>query len=220
MLCVNAELAYVQHLKFHPWPREQGQDVEFRLIYRGPLPAQGAGTGGSRVEEKHAIRRHIHSQMRELWRGHPMLSPYVDEQSSQFADLRPLGSKFERCGYLFLPLVSRQRGIACSLDILFLRRDNPGNLIASGGDVDNRVKVLFDALRMPHEEEVKNSLPQQGERPFFCLLEDDALITDVRITTDRLLMPLEGDEHIYDVHLVVHVKTKIVDDRFASRFWA
>ncbi len=191
--------------------------MEFRLIYRGSLPAQPSDDRKPRSAAKHAIRRQIHTQMRELWRGHPYLSPYADEQSPQFAYL---ASKFERSGYLFLPLVTRERGIACSLDILFLRRDNPGNLIASGGDIDNRVKVLFDALRMPNEVEVKNSLPQQGERPFFCLLEDDALITDVRITTDRLLMPLEDNEHVHDVHLIVHAKTKIVDDRIASRVWA
>ena len=189
--------------------------MEFRLIYRGPLPAQG--TSGSRLEEKHAIRRQIHVQMRELWRGHPYLSPYIDEKSSSFDHL---GSKFEHCGYLFLPLVSKERGIACSLDILFLRRDNPGNLIVSGGDIDNRLKVLFDGLRMPTEQELKNLPPQEGEHPFFCLLEDDALITDVRITTDRLLLPMMEDERIHDVHLVLHAKTKIVDDRFANRFWA
>jgi len=191
--------------------------MEFRLIYRGPLPAQGAGTGGSRVQEKHAIRRQLHVQMREVWHGHPHLNPYVHEDSPNFTHL---GSKFEYSGYLFLPLVSRERGIGCSLDILFLRRDGPGNLIASGGDIDNRMKVLFDALSIPNQEQVKNVLPQQGERPFFCVLEDDALITDVRITTDRLLLPLESDEHVHDVHLILHVKTKIVDDRIASRFWA
>lgn len=189
--------------------------MEFRLVYRGPLPAQGAGTGTSRVPEKHAIRRQIHAQMRELWKQIPVLQPFVENP-----DQSGLATRFEKFGYLFFPLVSKARGIACSLDILFLRRDNPGNLVRSGGDIDNRIKVLFDALRMPeYPEEVPGFPPQNGERPFFCLLEDDDLITDVKITTDRLLQPLENDERIHDVHLVLACKTKIVDHMSASRMW-
>lgn len=194
--------------------------VEFRLIYRGPLPAQGAGSGGSRIADKHSIRRQIHAQMRELWRGHSVLGHLVQGDKVLLQHIDPR-SKFERFGYLFLPLITKARGIACSIEILFLRRDNPGNLVTSGGDIDNRVKVLFDALRIPHyEDEVKGFPPHENEYPFFCLLEDDTLITDVKITTDRLLMPLETDEHIHDVHLVVSCRTKIVDDQIASRWWA
>jgi hypothetical protein len=198
--------------------------MEFRLIYRGALPAQGAGTGGSRIKEKHAIRRQFHSQLRELWHGHPILSDYVQETTNaatgkKVAYLDQIAAKYEKFGYRFLPLVSKKRGIACSLDILFLRRDSPGNLVASGGDIDNRIKVLFDGLRVPGYAEEVPSPPQEGEDPFFTLLEDDDLITDVRITTDRLLTPLESDERIHDVHLVLHAKTKVVDDRIASRMW-
>jgi hypothetical protein len=34
------------------------------------------------------------------------------------------------------------------LNILFLRADIPGKVVQSG-DIDNRLKTLFDALRMP-----------------------------------------------------------------------
>lgn len=209
------QLPNVIHFNYQLWP-EEGALVEFRLIYRGPLPAQGSGTG-SRISEKREIGMRFLPQLRELWKHHPILSEVWLERG---INLEQVGSKFERAGFLFLPLVSKARGIACSLDILFLRRDGPGNLIVTGGDIDNRIKTLFDALRMPHEEELNNIAPADGERPFFCLLEDDALVTDVRVTTDRLLEPLGGDERIHDVHLVVHVKTKIVDDRIASRWWA
>jgi hypothetical protein len=39
------------------------------------------------------------------------------------------------------------------------------------------------------------------EDPFFCLLEDDSLITEVNITTDRLLT--SATSHIHDVLLVI-----------------
>jgi len=112
----------------------------------------------------------------------------------------------QRCGGRFVPLVSKSGGFTCSLEILFLRRDNPGHLIASGGDIDNRIKVLFDGLRMPDTVAELGGLPiDSDENPFFCLLEDDSLITNVTVTTDRLLTPQETpEERIHDVHLVIH----------------
>jgi hypothetical protein len=38
--------------------------------------------------------------------------------------------------------------------------------------------------------------PEPDEGPLFCLLSDDRLITDVSLTTDRLLMPLESNERL------------------------
>lgn len=66
-----------------------------------------------------------------------------------------------------------------------------------------------------YNSEIESFPPDPGENPFFCLLEDDRLITDVAVTTDRLLLPMEQDEQIHDVHLVLHVKTKILDSSLA-----
>jgi len=104
-----------------------------------------------------------------------------------------------------VPIVTKAGGYSCSLRILFLRRDNPGHLIASGGDIDNRLKVLFDGLRMPDTVGELGALPLEAdENPFFCLLEDDSLITSVTVTTDRLLIPQDTGERIHDVYLVIH----------------
>jgi hypothetical protein len=46
----------------------------------------------------------------------------------------------------------------------------------------------------------------EDESPFFCLLEDDSLITSLSVTADRLLMPQTGSGHcIHDVFLVIRV---------------
>jgi hypothetical protein len=59
-------------------------------------------------------------------------------------------------------------------------------------NIDNRLKVLFDALRMPENTgELPHTPPQSGEDPFFCLLQDDKYINEVTVTTDRLLLPME-----------------------------
>jgi hypothetical protein len=112
-----------------------------------------------------------------------------------------------RCsGNRFVPLVTEASGLTCSLNILFLRRDNPGDLVQTGGDIDSRIKVLFDGLRMPVDVKELGGLPiESDENPFFCLLSDDKLVTSISVTTDRLIVPLESDEHIHDVLLIVHV---------------
>jgi hypothetical protein len=198
--------------------------VEFRLLYRGPLSSQqGGGKGGSILKQKHAIRRQLHGQLHELWHTHNFLKLYTrmsdvtqpgDTESRSVQVYDKIANKYKKGGYRFIPLVKDDWGIACAIDILFLRRDDPGGLVKSGGDIDNRIKVLFDGLRIPESDsEVEGMPPEAGEDPFFCLLEDDDLITEVKVTTDRLLVPLKSEEHIHDVHLVLHVKTKILDSR-------
>jgi hypothetical protein len=51
--------------------------------------------------------------------------------------------------------------------------------------------------------------PQEGEDPFFCLLEDDKLITHVSVETDVLLEPTSPQttesELVHDARLVIDV---------------
>lgn len=109
--------------------------------------------------------------------------------------------------YQFVPLVTSKIHLVCRLDVLLLRPGEPGRLVQHGGDLDNRIKTLFDALRVPKAGELPSgdAGPQQGERPhFYCLLEDDARITSFNVESDRLLDPAGPDE----VVLVVRVETK------------
>ncbi len=157
--------------------------MEFHLIYRGSLPAAGQGGGKTRTKEKHEIRKVFHKQLASLWNTQPFLKEHPKKGFS---------GRYERCGYRFLPLISQWFSVSCALDILFLRRDGPGSIIHSGGDIDNRIKVLFDALRIPQTcDEVCGDSPTQEEDPFFCLLEDDKLISKVQVETNWLLTPPE-----------------------------
>lgn len=185
--------------RFQQPPNLEGcRQVEFRLIYEGPLPAE---SNHPRTKEKHRIRKALHPQLREVWRQHDFLWKNVEYWAGQY----------QRCGYRFVPLVSRKQAVYCALDILFLRRDSPGNIVKSGGDIDNRIKVLFDGLRIiESSSQLAGVQPGADEDPFFCLLEDDALITEINITTDRLFTPAPPGD-INDVVLVIHVKTGHID---------
>lgn len=50
-----------------------------------------------------------------------------------------------------------------------------------------------------------NDVPKQGEEIFYCLLEDDKLISKLSITTDRLLYPIDNQS---EVKLFINVKIK------------
>lgn len=213
--------------------------MEFRLFYKGTLPAEkckdtaGPGSGAvGRARDKHRLRKYFHPQLRELWKQDPGLH----EQAESYFRIHvtpankvdypgpgvrqivpvmrgePLAKRYidhiadahVYCGNRFVPLVSESGGFTCSLDILFLRRQAPG--FGEKGDIDNRIKVLFDGLRVPKKKaELGGYSFEPDEDPFFCLMEDDALVTKVSVTTDRLIMPLESGEQIDDVLLIIHV---------------
>jgi hypothetical protein len=204
-------LEAVQVFKFEAWPEINGacgREMNFRLIYQGRLPA--VSRNDTRAQDKHRIRKALHPQLRELWKADRYLNGYfMRAEEKGCLRYQMLADQYARCGYRFLPLVGADAGDeACALDILFLRRDQPGDLVRHGGDIDNRMKVLLDALRMPEEcQEVCGELPTEDQDPFFCLLRDDKLITELKIVTDRLLTPTATDEHIHDVYLVIHVRT-------------
>ena len=75
------------------------------------------------------------------------------------------------------------------LSITLLTPEEPGRAVTQAGDLDNRVKTLLDALRVPKSltELPRGDRPADGETPFYCLLEDDALVSGLTVVSDRLL---------------------------------
>jgi hypothetical protein len=155
--------------------------MRFTLTFEGALPANGGSAA------KQTIRRQIHPQLKQLW-SLPPLDKHTNTLLSEEQTIRPcVISRLEN--FRFAPLVSTKLKLIAKLQILFLRPEPPGNLVTQGGDIDNRLKTLFDALRMPRttDELPLNDMPQEDENPFFCLLEDDSLITEISVSTDMLL---------------------------------
>ncbi|MCA1600450.1 MAG: hypothetical protein LC776_01975 [Acidobacteria bacterium] len=94
------------------------------------------------------------------------------------------------------------------LDLMILRPGPPGALVGHAGDIDNRVKTLLDALRIPRESTAlpSDDKPLDGETPFFCLLGEDRLITRLSVDTDRLL---EKTEDPSEVVLTLRITTRL-----------
>jgi Holliday junction resolvase RusA-like endonuclease len=167
--------------------------MQFRLHYRGPLHANADAA------RKHAIRKVFHPQLATLWDS-PALSIIREKEWTMPGGyelwLRIRGKS------RFIPLVRASSGNVVELHITWLRPGPLGSLVNGSGDIDNRLKTLFDAMRVPNVE------LQNGEdslQPTYCLLDDDALITDVRITTDRLL---EVEVHEMHVEMIIAVSIR------------
>jgi hypothetical protein len=212
--------------------------MQFRLTYEGELRSSGRDPEGDQRDplaiHKQKIRKVFHSQLKQLWQTNKFLSEHsVDNEwaSKSAVPSNQVGSPghysggrspertplseatanlYRENGYRFVPLVREDYGLLCSLNILFLRRDFPAGVI-SAGDLDNRIKTLIDALRKPHNaNELKgNETPADGEDPFYCLLEDDDLVTGLTVETDMLLdLPSNGADVKSYVKLVISVELK------------
>lgn len=190
------------------WP-DGGESMKFHLVVRGSLPSNKRGT----VDAKQRIRREIHSQLSTLFDTHPTLANLGGSPGR----VEAVADDYQRCGFRFVPLVREANSMACSLDIVLLRRDEPHRVMSGSGDLDGRVKTLIDGLRMPQQcSELGGAGPEDDEDPFFVLLEDDRLIYDIRVTSDRLLVPADpGERHRDVVALIrVHVTTIVGPSAF------
>jgi len=215
--------------------------MRFRLTYQGELRSnQRDPQNGQRdrlAEHKQSIRKIFHGQLKQLWQTNKFLSEHTVDPNAWFStnaipanqvgqpgfwgggpepEQLPLSEAIANLhrenGYRFVPLVRENFSLLCSLDILFLRRDF-GHGVISSGDLDNRIKTLIDALRKPHNanELGGNESPASGEDPFYCLLEDDDLVTGLSVQADMLLDPPVADQParaLSEVKLVISVEIK------------
>jgi hypothetical protein len=180
--------------------------MQFRLLYQGNL--RGDGTAAHKQE----IRSKFHPQLKTLWDQIPLCnarkSLNLDEEPNQLTLVKTVGAS------KFIPLVCQDLELLAELEITLLRPDDPGRVIRSG-DIDNRLKTLFDALRMPKvESEIPNGEPL--EQPMYCLLEDDSWVTNLTVSTDRLLQPVNRD---IEVVLIIKVTLEFAHGHFTNRIW-
>ncbi|MGO9093587.1 MAG: hypothetical protein ACLQGV_00040 [Bryobacteraceae bacterium] len=200
-------------------PIESENLVEFRLLYEGALLA--SGNKNTRPAEKHSIRSTLHPQLRRQWQVNSALRqlavhlgnqydpiPLETEQERFEHGVKAIGKKWSMFGYEFVPMITAEHAVRCSLDILLLRPEGKG-FIHEQGDIDGQLKTVFDALRLPKSPgQLAGVKPQEDETPFFCLLEDDCLISEVHINSDQLLLlPHQREIKANDAFVIIHVRT-------------
>jgi hypothetical protein len=206
--------------------------MKFILTYDGELPS--SGNSSRKNKEKWEIRKQFSPQLEHLWNTHPGLKMalfrrYVPQHSSFFqTDVHHLSTSAIQPAYPpklveenvidlcapkkvgqveFRPLVRDSYALACSLKILFLRNEPIGR-IYKGGDLDNRIKTLLDALQIPEPEQV----PEDASEQFMhVLLENDALVTGLAVDAQQLLNRPQKSES--EVSLIIEVTVTVMDAR-------
>jgi len=151
--------------------------MDFYLHYDGELPA----SPDNPTSTKNSIRQQFHFQLRELWGKDQVLKSvwrstrgWKDEngQSFEARSIDLFADKFARPPYRFIPLVCDDLGNICNLEILFFRREDNRALIKKtkdyGGDLDNRLKILFDGLRIPDQNQLAGLNLPPDDRSIAC----------------------------------------------------
>ncbi|MBF0554405.1 MAG: hypothetical protein HQK96_07555 [Nitrospirae bacterium] len=202
--------------------------MEFTLRYYGNIRNELKTKAGP--EEKHNIRIQFHPQIKELWGYEPLsLVPeylndkhdeeYIKNLSGPIIDPGTFDNS-QKTGYIikrntlkdgnsywFAPLICKPLRLYAELDITYLgAQDHMTPTVIRGGDIDNKLKVLFDGLRYPSDNNlIPNGLsPISEDDPIHCLLEDDSLIRKITVSTDRLLDAADKDY----VMILIKVKVK------------
>lgn len=176
--------------------------MRFVLHYRGPLQANG------KPSHKHELRASFHTQLKTLWSQIPLIGS--GELLKPRANAGSYSLLREQFGFTFVPLVNAEMHAVADLSITLLRPEPPGGLITQGGDIDNRLKTLFDALTMPRHSNAlpKGATPAPDQIPhFFCLFEDDNLVTSIAVRTEQLLEPVSDPS---TVDLLINVSVKVL----------
>jgi hypothetical protein len=178
------------------------KDVKFSLTYDGELLS--ASDKHSRLANKNRIRFALSAQLWNIYCAANFSRFQLDEETVVAA------TRWIK-DITFFPLLTREMKSSCSLAIKFMRNEQAGQIV-HGGDMDNRLKTLFDALRMPENDnkvlpDLMSESALKNEKGCVCLLEDDSLITDLSVATISIMTPLQRNH----VRLVIDVEFRPSD---------
>jgi len=154
-----------------------------------------------------------------MWRFKGLLKGENPGDSDEREYIEYLADNYKIQNHQIIPLVTSGLSLWCGLDILFLRSSAPGKILSSG-DIDNRIKTLFDALKRPTQLSdfgPQYQPPHESEQPFFVLLEDDSLVAKLSVETDMMLEPLIGGiPEDTDTRLVITVSLRPMDTNIVN----
>ena len=101
---------------------------------------------------------------------HHTLDSWMAPHTTGGLDNIDLCAPVERGLWKFIPLIRNSLALRAGIRIIFLRKEAPGR-VYQGGDMDNRLKTLFDALSVPNADQVVGEPTDNPD--IYCLLEDD-----------------------------------------------
>jgi hypothetical protein len=146
--------------------------MELTLTFEGRIPAQRSDLGVIWT-----MRRSFSSQLEKVW-GKPPFEVLRKWEDSGFAAGAP---KFTRilADTTYIPLYGLDVGVGVDLEITLLTGMPTQKSVISSGDLDNRIKRIIDALRVPQGKGELQSDALAKSR-CYCLVEDDNAVLALR----------------------------------------
>jgi hypothetical protein len=140
---------------------------------------------------KWEIREALRPQIERFWKQSPQVVTKLVEQPS----VKDFYYR-EVEGIKFIALITEKLQLVAEIDVLLLRKSPRGSVVGNSGDLDNQLKTLIDALRVPsNKQEIPDSKRHVWKgREFHTLLEDDRLITRLNVECDQYLEDVRDDE--------------------------
>ncbi|MQA64336.1 MAG: hypothetical protein GEU76_00300 [Alphaproteobacteria bacterium] len=198
--------------------------MDLTLRYRGPLRSNAGPV------DKQKIRLELHDQLRAFWAEDRRLKEHFAEwktlqvaarRGQHFEVKRPVVGirnfywRYPLQGYNFVPLITHVHELHCHLQIRLYRKIGPGGILFVGGDLDNRLKTLLDALQVPIYEQDVPENENQSESPedwppVFCLLDDDSAVTKLSIESIKLLTPVPAELEQPGNYVEMEIDVRIV----------
>ncbi|MEM6451902.1 MAG: hypothetical protein AAF703_16495 [Cyanobacteria bacterium P01_D01_bin.105] len=200
--------------------------MKFRLTYSGSVKSSG---NKPKPENKHELRLAFHEQLAVLWAINPILQGFsqtkfpnleraitpnysadldealLNNSPPKYSYSQLLIKKHKSHDVKWHPLVTVENNLVCELSILMLR-PNDQKSVVQGGDVDGRLKTIFDSLSIPKSGDVLSKFATHNGI-FYTLLSDDSLISKVTVDTDELLqLPQNNDDN--HAQLVIEISTR------------
>ena len=118
------------------------------LFYIGELKSSSKNTRNRELlkQHKHNIRIHFHNQLKLLWEDDSMktLKEFVNRDEGKYF-VKVINN------IKFIPLITKN--FYAELDIIMLEPGRQWTSLFSKGDLDNKIKTLLDALRVPNNEQ-------------------------------------------------------------------
>jgi hypothetical protein len=205
---------------------DQEPEMRFSLKYEGPL--KSSNSRKTHVADKNRLRWYFSDQLERLIeRGNfsrlPLNETYRAVKKRDLIgpveggiklNLKNVsGSSLSNIWYF--SAIDRSFDVACSLNVRMDRRERPGHLFETSGentgDLDNRFKTLFDALRMPHsEDEARPNEDDPAKSYCVCLFEDDSMVSNLTVSTHPSLEELPPGH----IKLTIDIEIKAHDLTF------
>jgi len=165
--------------------------MEFTLYIHGQI------NSNDNTRAIHKIRQELHYQLKHLWELDPWKKngkyPWQKNKLEDIGlDVWKIENELfqERHGKNFICLAKANLNMYVELSFnFFVPKDT------SFRDIDNKLKTLCDALKLPDKRKRKEDVPEEikkwaqnkKENPLVCLLEDDDLIYKLSAETDFFL---------------------------------